>query len=149
MVTSHKLSSKDETPTIEKKKYRSMIGGLQYLTHIRPNIVNAVGIVTRFQANPEEYNYTIVKRIFKYLKETSNYGIWYDRCNDFTLCTYSDVDQASDRDDRKSTIGGAFFLGERLVSWISKKKDGISQSTAEAEYVAATNNCNQVMHREV
>ena len=48
MVTSHKLSSKDETPIVEKKKYRSMIGGFQNLTHNRPNIANAIGIVARF-----------------------------------------------------------------------------------------------------
>ena len=48
MVTGHTLSSKYETPTIEQKKYRSMIGGLQYLTHTRLDITNAIGIVARF-----------------------------------------------------------------------------------------------------
>ena len=48
MVTGHKLSSKDETPTIEKKKYKYMVGGLQYLTHSRPDIANAIGLVERF-----------------------------------------------------------------------------------------------------
>ena len=70
MVTSHKLSSKDETPTIEKKIYKSMIGGLQYITHNRPDIENAIGIVARFQADPREYHYATVKRIFRYLKGT-------------------------------------------------------------------------------
>ena len=45
-------------------------------------------------------------------------------------------------DDRKITSGGAFFLGGRLVSWLSKKQDCISQSTAEAEYVSIANNYN-------
>ena len=48
MVMGHKLSSKDETPIVEKKKYRSMIGGLQYLTHSRHDTINAIGIVPRF-----------------------------------------------------------------------------------------------------
>ena len=61
MVTSHKLSSKDETPTIEKKKYRSMIGSLQYLTHSKPDIANAIRIVARFQDDPREYHYATVK----------------------------------------------------------------------------------------
>ena len=86
MITSHKLSSKDETPIVDKKICRSMIGGLQYLTHTRLDIENAVGIAARFQANPKEYHYAIVQRAFRYLKGTSNYGIWYDRSSDFTLC---------------------------------------------------------------
>ena len=75
MVTRYKLSIKDETPTIEQKKYRSMIGGLQYLTHTRPDIENAVGIVARFQANSREAHYVAVKRIFRYLKGTLEFGL--------------------------------------------------------------------------
>ena len=86
-----------------------------------------------------------MKRIFKYLKGTSNYGIWYDRGNDFTLYTYTDADWARDRDDKKSTSGGAFFLGERLVSWLRKKWDCTSQNTIEVVYVVVENNCNQVI----
>ena len=81
MVTGHKLSSKDETPIVEQKKYRSMIGGLQYLTHSRLDIANAVGMLARLQANPKEYHYAVVKRIFKYLKGILDYDIWYDKSN--------------------------------------------------------------------
>ena len=66
MITGHKLSSKDETPAVEKK-YRSMIGGLQYLTHSRLDIENVVRIVAIFQVDPKEYHYLVVKRIFRYL----------------------------------------------------------------------------------
>ena len=92
MVTGQKLSTKDETPTIEHKKYRSMIRGLQYLTHTRPNIENVVGIVARFQADPTEAHYAIVIRIFRYLKGTSKFSLWYERSNDFTLRLYTDAD---------------------------------------------------------
>lgn len=145
MITRHKLSIKDQTPTIEQKKCRSTIGGLQYLTHIRPYIENVVGIVARFQVDPIKSHYAIVKRIFRYLKGTPEFGLCYDRSNDFTLCAYTDADWVGSMDDRKSTNGGAFFLGGRLVSWLVKKQDFISQSTIEAEYVAAKNNCNQVV----
>lgn len=70
MITSHKLSSKDETPTLDQKNYRSMIGGLQYLTHTRPDIENVVGTVARFQVDPREAHYVVLKRIFKCLKGT-------------------------------------------------------------------------------
>ena len=71
MVTRHKLSLKDEKLTIEKKKYRSMIRGLQYLTHTRLDIENVVGIIARFQADPKEAHYAILERISRYLKGTS------------------------------------------------------------------------------
>ena len=135
MITSHKLSSNDETHIVEKKKSRSMIGGLQYLTHTRPDIENVVGIVSIFKADPKEYHYVAVKRIFKYLKGTSNYGIWCDRSSDFTLCAYTNVDWVGSMDDKKSTNGGAFFLGGRLVSWLRKKQDCILWSIVAAKYV--------------
>ena len=121
MITSHKLSSKDETPTVEQKKYRSMIGSFKYLTHTRLDIENVVGTISRFKVDPNEYHFAVVKIIFRYLKGTSNYGIWYDRSSDFTLCTYIDANWVDSMDDRKSTSGGAFFLGGRLASWLSKK----------------------------
>lgn len=98
-----------------------MIGGLQYLTHTRLDIENVVRIIARFQTDPREEHYVAVKRIFRCLKGTSEFGLWYDRSNDFTLSTYTDVDWVGSMDDRKSTSGGAFFLGERLVSQSSKK----------------------------
>ena len=60
-----------------------MTRGLQYLTHTRLDIGNAV-----FQVDPREEHYVVVKRIFRYLKGTSKFGLWYDISNDFTLCLY-------------------------------------------------------------
>ena len=68
MVIGHKLYSKDETPIVEKNKYKSMIQGLQYLTNTRLDKANAVGIMENFQDDPKESHYEIVKIIFKYLK---------------------------------------------------------------------------------
>ena len=121
MISGHKLSTKDETSTIEKKKSKTIIGGLQYLTHTKPNIANAVGIVARFQVDPREAHYVVVKKIFRYLKGTFEFGLWYGRSNDFTLNAYTDTYWASSMDDRKSTNGEAFFLGGILVYWLSKK----------------------------
>ena len=103
-----------------------MIGGLLYLTHTRLDIENAVGIIARFQANPKEAHFAIIKRIFSFLKGTLEFGLWYDRYNDFTLYAYTDVNWAGSMDDKKSTSGGAFFLGGRLVSWLRNKYDCIS-----------------------
>ena len=66
MITRHKLSTKDETLTIEQKKYKSMIGGLQYLTHKRLYIANVVSIVVRFQDDPKESHYVVLKMILDF-----------------------------------------------------------------------------------
>jgi hypothetical protein len=109
-----------------------MIGTLLYITTSRPDIMHDVGMVRRYHSAPKQSHLLDVKRIFRYLKETMNYGLWYPKNQNFQLLVYSDVDWANDMDERKSTSGGAFFLGDSLVSWLSKKKGSISLSTTEA-----------------
>lgn len=146
MVTGCKLSIKYESPSVEQTKYRSMIGGLQYLIHTILYIVNVVGIVVRFQDDPKETHLKIVKRFFRYLEGKLDYNSWYARSHNSTLWMYTDANQEGSVEyDRKSTSGGSFFLRRRLVSWINKKLDCISQSTIEAKYVEATNNSNQII----
>eukprot|EP00253_Pinus_taeda_P003902 PITA_03902 len=111
----------------------------------RPDIMHVVGIVGRFQANPKESHLQAIKRIFKYLQGTQNFGLWYPRDTNLTLHAYIDEDWTGSIDDRKSTNGDAFYMGSRLVSWFSKKQSSIALSTAEAEYVAATSCCTQLL----
>eukprot|EP00253_Pinus_taeda_P014188 PITA_14188 len=139
------LSTNDESTTVHQPTYRSMIGSLLYLTGTRPNIMHAVGIVGRFHSNPKETYLQAVKRIFKYLQGTQNYVLWYPRDANLTLHAYTDVDWARRVDDRKSTSGGALFMGSRLVSWFIKKQSSIALSTAEAEYVVAASCCTQLL----
>ncbi|KAK0583735.1 hypothetical protein LWI29_002305 [Acer saccharum] len=63
----------------------------------------------------------------------------------YLTASFSDADWAGNCDDRKSTSGGCFFLGNNLVSWFCKKQNSISLSTAEAEYIAAGSGCTQLM----
>jgi hypothetical protein len=73
------------------------------------------------------------------------YGLWYPRNQSLQLTSYSDADWENCVDERKSTSGGAFFLGNSLVAWLSKKQGSISLSTTEAEYIAAATCCTQVL----
>jgi hypothetical protein len=145
MVTGCKLSKDDDSPDVDQSSYRSMIGSLLYITTSRPDIMHVVGMVGRYQAAPKQSHLLVVKRIFRYLKGTMDYGLWYPRNHNFQLSVYSDVDWANCVDERKSTSGGAFFLGDSLVSWLSKKQGSISLSTTEAEYIAAATCCTQVL----
>ncbi|GJY84534.1 hypothetical protein Tco_0497910, partial [Tanacetum coccineum] len=86
-----------------------------------------------------------VKRIFRYLKGKPNLGLWYPRVSSFDLEAYLNSDYARANIDRKSTTGGCQFLGRRLISWQCKKQTIVATSTPEAEYVAATNCCGQMV----
>ncbi|KAI3510721.1 hypothetical protein L1887_17854 [Cichorium endivia] len=88
---------------------------------------------------------TAVKQIFKYLKGTKAMGLWYPIGDNFKLQSFTDSDHAGCKLDRKSTSGGCQFLGGRLVSWSSKKQNCVALSSAEAEYVAASTCCSQVL----
>ncbi|GJT98021.1 putative ribonuclease H-like domain-containing protein [Tanacetum coccineum] len=85
-----------------------------------------------------------VKRIFKYLKHQPKLGLWYPRDSPFKLEAFSDSDYAGVSLNRKSTTGGCQFLGKRLISWQCKKQTIVSNSTTEAEYVAAAHCSGQV-----
>nr|GEV92804.1 retrovirus-related Pol polyprotein from transposon TNT 1-94 [Tanacetum cinerariifolium] len=63
-------------------------------------------------------------------------GLWYTKDSGFEPTEFSNVDDAGCKETLKSTSGGAQFLGEKLVSWSSKKQDCTALSTAEAEYVS-------------
>lgn len=122
-----------------------MIGSLLYLTASRPDIMFSVCLCARFQANPKESHLTAVKRIFRYINGTKDFGLWYPRGDNFDLVGYSDADFAGYKVDRKSTSGSCQFLGSSLVSWHSRKQNSVALSTAEAEYIAAAACCSQLL----
>nr|GEU97194.1 copia protein [Tanacetum cinerariifolium] len=96
-------------------------------------------------AKPTEKHLKKVKRIFCYLRGTVNTGLWYTKDSGFELTGFSDADYVGCKDTFKSTFSGAQFLGEKLVSWSSKKQDCMVLSTAEAEYVSLSACCAQVL----
>ncbi|GJU46819.1 uncharacterized mitochondrial protein-like protein [Tanacetum coccineum] len=105
---------------VDQTKYRSMVGALMYLTASRPDIVHATCYCARYQARPTEKHLREVKRIFWYLKNTINMGLWYPKDTGFELTAFSNSDHAGCLDSRKSTSGGIQFLGgDKLVSWSS------------------------------
>lgn len=145
MVTKCKLSKIDESPDVDQTMYRSMIGSLLYLIASKPDIVQVVCMVARFQSAPKQSHVNVVRRIFKYLQGTLDYGLWYSKNDDFTLQAFTNADWVGCVDDKKSTSGGAFFLGGKLVSWHNKKQESISSSTVEAEYIAVVSCFTQVL----
>ncbi|GJR89225.1 retrovirus-related pol polyprotein from transposon TNT 1-94 [Tanacetum coccineum] len=161
IVKKYGLQSTDsvDTPMIENKKldedlqgkpvdatlYRGMIGSLMYLTASRPDLNHAVCLCARYQAKPTEKHLQAVKRIFRYLNGTINMGLWYSKDTDMSLTAYADADHAGCQDTRRSTSGSAQFLGDKLVSWSSKKQKCTAISSTEAEYIALSGCCSQIL----
>ena len=122
---------------VDATSYQSMVGSLLYAAiATRPDIAQAVGVVSKFCANPTQNHLTAAKRILRYLKATAYLGLSYKKCADGNLIGYSDADWAGDIDDCHSTSGNVFSFACGAVSWLSKKQATVSLSTAEAEYVA-------------
>jgi hypothetical protein len=92
MVVGCKLNKDDISPDVDQRTYRSMIESLLYITTSGPDIMQAVGMVGCYQSVPKQSHLAVVKRIFKYLKRTMNYGLRYPRNQNFHLTAYLDAD---------------------------------------------------------
>lgn len=116
--------------------FREITGGLLYLANTtRPDIALATNHLSRKQEAPEEEDWTKVRRVFNYLKDTIKLGLEYEGKGDM-IEGFVDASFASDSQDRKSTTGYIIKFWGDTISWKSKKQGCISTSAAEAEYVA-------------
>ncbi|GJS42946.1 hypothetical protein Tco_0567989 [Tanacetum coccineum] len=140
----HKSDSVD-TPMVERTKLDEEIGSLMYLTANRPDLVFAICMCARYQSRPTKKHLEAVKRVFWYLQGTINMGLWYPKDTAMALTAYADADHAGCQDTRRSTSGSAQFLGDKLVSWSSKKQTSTSISSTEAEYIAMSGCCAQIL----
>ena len=123
---------------VDSVMYQSIDGSLLYAAvATRPDISQAVGVVSKFSSKPSEAHLTAVKRILRYLKGSLDITLQYRKTEDgSSLIGYSDADYAGDLDDRHSTSGNLFLISNGPVSWLSKKQPIVTLSTCEAEYVA-------------
>jgi hypothetical protein len=145
MNQKEKLSKEDGADKIDEGYYRSLIGCLMYLTATRPDILFAVSLLSRFMHCASEMHLIAAKRILRYIKGTVDFGVKFEKCQEFKLYGFSDSDWAGSIDDMKSTSGYCFSLGSGMFSWCTKKQEIVAQSTAEAEFIAATAAANQVL----
>ncbi|GJT60489.1 retrovirus-related pol polyprotein from transposon TNT 1-94 [Tanacetum coccineum] len=121
MVEKSKMDGDPQGKSIDPTRYHGMIDTLMYLTASRPDLVFVVCMCARYQEKPTEKNLHAVKRIFQYLRETINMGMWYSKDSCIALTTFVDADHAGCQDTKKSTSESMQLLGDRLVSWPSKK----------------------------
>nr|GEV22062.1 hypothetical protein [Tanacetum cinerariifolium] len=99
----------------------------------------------KYQARPTEKHVHAVKRIFRYLRGMVHRGLWYPKDSSVALIAFADADHAGCQDTRRSTYGSVQFLGERLISWSSKRQKSAAISSTEAEYITLSGWCAQIL----
>ncbi|GJR91112.1 putative ribonuclease H-like domain-containing protein [Tanacetum coccineum] len=125
MVEKSKLDEDKEGKAVDPSHYRGMIGTLLYLTASRPDLQFAICMCARYQARPTK----------KHLNADSS----------FVLTAFADADHAGCQDTRRSTSGSIQLLGDRLVSWSSKRQKSAAISSTKAEYIALSGCYAQVL----
>jgi len=144
-------NSNEVSDRLLKQRYQSMVGSLNYAAiSTRPDITYAVNVLSRYLHNPGQQHMIACKRVFRYLKGTTNLGIILggdmnhdqrsiggdSKINSFELLSYSDSDWGGDVDTRRSTSGYLIFFNGSLISWQSKRQRVVALSSCEAEYYA-------------
>jgi hypothetical protein len=138
------LDPDENGKAVDQREYKSMIGSLLFLTVTWPDIQFAVCLCARFQASPHSSHRQAIQRIFRYLKYTLKFGIWYFASSSLDLVGFFNADFVGCGIVQKSTSGTCHFLGTSLICW-NFTVISIAQSTTEAEYVAATSCCYQIL----
>ena len=123
IITHHGLQMIEGEKLADRDQYQRMVGKLIYLSHTRPDVAYAVGIVSRFIQRPQIQYMTKVMRILRYLKGTSDRGILFQKHGHLDLLAYTDADWAGDRDDRRSTSRYFTLVGGNLITWKRKKTE--------------------------
>src|SRR6187200_353775 len=119
-----------------KVPYASAVGSLMNaMVCTRPDIAQAVGVISRFMSNPGKDHWEGVKWLLRYLKGTSDVCLVY-RKKEAVLEGFTDANLGGCEDSGKSTTGFVFTIGGTSISWMSRLQKSVALSTTEAEYMA-------------
>ena len=127
--------SKNDAIKVDRTNYLSLVGLINYLAILtRPDLLYSLSRVAQATSNPTQSDLLKVKRIFRYILNTRDYGLTYDMNNDFNLYCYVDASYK----DGKSHYGYTISLGKGNGSFCAKsgKIPLVCMSSTEAEYVA-------------
>jgi hypothetical protein len=129
----------EERERMSKVPYASAIGSIMYaMICTRPDVSYALSVASRYQADPGESHWTLVKNILKYLRRTRDVFLVYGGEEELVVNGYTDASFQTDTDDSQSQSCFVFTINGGAVSWKSSKQETVTDSTAEAEYIAAS-----------
>jgi hypothetical protein len=119
MSSAASLDLDGDGEAVDQREYRRMIGSLLYLTATCLDMQFTMGLCACFQASPRSSHQMMVQQVFRYLKHTPVFGIWYSASSSLDLVGFFDADFACGGIDRKSTSETCHFLGSSLICWSS------------------------------
>ncbi|KAH7432538.1 hypothetical protein KP509_07G026900 [Ceratopteris richardii] len=130
------------SPSSTPYPYANILGCLRYLIICtRPDLCYATNYLSRFLQHPGAVQIQHLKRVLRYLRHTSNYGLLYKADSNTpsnTLIGYSDADWGGDEQTKQSLSGFTYLLSNAAISWQSKKEEHVTLFSTEAEYVSMT-----------
>lgn len=129
MASSTHLSAFEGDLFANPTLFRSTVGALQYLCITRPDISFCVNKLSQFMHKPTDLHWQSVKRLLRYLKQTIQHGLRFQKSSVTSIQAFSDADWAGSRDDRRSTGGYCIFLGHNLISWSCRKQQTVARSS--------------------
>jgi len=112
-----KLTMEGDGQTVDATYFKKIVGSLRYLTCTRPNICYAMGLVSRYMESPRQVHLQVVKRIMRYIKGTTTFGLFYSSSKKIEIVEYSDSNWGGDSNKRKSTSGNCFMIGNTVCLW--------------------------------
>lgn len=142
---SHKLHKEDRKMFDQLPIYWSTVGSLQYPTMTRLDSAFSVNKLSQFFQAPAVLHWIACKRVLRYLASIPAQSFKFTAAPRLNLVAFSDVDWASNLNDRKSTIGTCIFLGDSLISWASKKQDVVARSRTESYYCALASTTSEII----
>jgi len=119
--TDVKLSLENDEKEVNPTLFKQIVGSLRYLCHTRPNIAYGVGLISMYIVKPTTSHLVAAKRILRYIKGTSSYGIQYSKNQSGELVGYLDSDWSGDKDDRKSTATYVFMIGNAAFHGVLRR----------------------------
>ncbi|XP_055589582.1 uncharacterized protein LOC129741816 [Uranotaenia lowii] len=131
---------------VDTYRYRSLIGALLYVAvNARPDVAASVSLLGRKVSAPTEMDWTAAKRVVRYLKGTMELRLRFESGKEWGLIGNSDSDWAGDHASRRSTTGFLFFYGSGPIAWASRRQSCVSLSSMEAEYMALSETCQELL----
>jgi hypothetical protein len=131
----------DSADEADQHEYRAIVGALIY--------AHAVNMTSRYMTKATQTHMRASKKVLKYMRGTSEYGLRYDNNNNrddrATVSAYCDSDWAGDKEDRRSTTGYCTFMNGNLINWNTRKQQTVALSSAEAELMAVTEAVKEMM----